>query len=112
MGDYEAIISIIQKDGCSVKYPIELPDCSVLTVDGQDAIMPIACMLSFATPHSDFHTDLTDWECKHIGLPNFIDAFDECPITSLEDLIQFNKYHVEQAMPPREYAQNPPTRQL
>ncbi|KAK8140053.1 amidase [Apiospora sp. TS-2023a] len=81
--DYEAMISKIQKDGCAAKYPVELPDCSVLTVDEQDAIMPIAY-----------------WEFKHIGLPKFIDAFEECPVRSLEDLILFNKEHAEQAMPP------------
>ncbi|KAK7968843.1 amidase [Apiospora saccharicola] len=79
--DYEAMISKIQKDGCTAKYPVELPDCSVLTVDGQDAIMPIACSIG-----SD--ADLADWEFKHIGLPEFIEAFEECPVRSLEDLIQ------------------------
>ncbi|KAK8126904.1 Amidase signature domain protein [Apiospora kogelbergensis] len=87
--DYEAMVSVLQEDGCTIKYPIELQDCSVLAVDGQDAIMPIAY-----------------WEFKHIGLPNFIDAFDECLVTSLEDLIQLNKDHAETAMPPPHTEQN------
>ncbi|KAK7941436.1 amidase [Apiospora aurea] len=97
--DYAAMIFTLQKNGCVVKYPIELQECSVLAVDGQDAIMPIACMLSAMSPPCPSHTDLTDWEFKHIGLPMFIEAFDECPATSLEDLIKFNKDHAEQAMP-------------
>ncbi|KAK8043737.1 amidase [Apiospora phragmitis] len=67
--DYEAMVTNLQQDGCAVKYPIELQDCSVLTVDGQDAIMPVA-------------------------------SFDESPVASLEQLIQFNEDHAEQAMPP------------
>ncbi|KAK8087765.1 hypothetical protein PG997_002726 [Apiospora hydei] len=80
--DYAAMIFTLQKDGCVVKYPIELQECSVLAVGGQDAIMPIAY-----------------WEFKHIGLPKFIEEFDECPVTSLEGLVKFNKDHAEQAMP-------------
>ncbi|KAK8035698.1 amidase, partial [Apiospora marii] len=103
VGDYESMISVIRRDGCSVKYPIELPDCSVLTIDEQDAIMSIACMSPspFARVRIDTaYADPADWEFKHIGLLKFIEAFDDCPIKSLEDLIQFNKDHAEQAMPP------------
>lgn len=53
----------------------------------------------------DSGTDLADWEFKYIGLPKFIEAFEECPVTSLKDLIQFNKDHAKQAMPPRESQQ-------
>ncbi|KAK8054989.1 amidase [Apiospora rasikravindrae] len=84
--DYAAMIFTLKNDGCAVTYPIELQECSVLAIDGQDAITPIAY-----------------WEFKHIGLPKFVEAFDKCPVTSLEDLIRFNKDHAEQAMPPREF---------
>lgn len=43
MEEYEGIIAKLKQEGCSV-IPVELPDPSTLTtVDGEQAIMPIAC---------------------------------------------------------------------
>lgn len=41
--DYEAMVARLREDGCPLKYPIELEDTTELTVDGEQAIMPIAC---------------------------------------------------------------------
>jgi hypothetical protein len=41
--DYEAAISKIKEQGCLVKYPVDIADLSALTVDGKEAVVPIAC---------------------------------------------------------------------
>ena len=43
IADYEAAVTRIKRRGCSIKYPVDLPDASALTVDDEPAIMPIAC---------------------------------------------------------------------
>jgi amidase len=41
--EYEAIVELLKKDGCTLKYPAEIAGVEGLTVDGEPAIMPIAC---------------------------------------------------------------------
>lgn len=43
MEEYENVVKLLQKDGCSLKYPVTIADVDKLTVDGEQAIMPIAC---------------------------------------------------------------------
>ncbi|KAL6790448.1 amidase signature domain-containing protein [Trichoderma sp. SZMC 28013] len=81
--EYENAVKLLQKDGCSLKYPIKIADVDELTVDGKQAIMPIAF-----------------WEFKHVGILRFIESFDECPVSSAEDIVKFNKDNSEKAMPP------------
>ena len=45
--DYEEAMVRLKRRGCSVKFPVEVADISALTVDGEHAIMPIACEFSF-----------------------------------------------------------------
>lgn len=40
---YTSCTETLKSTSCLVRYPITIPDISVLTVDGQAAIMPIAC---------------------------------------------------------------------
>lgn len=39
----EAAVSELEAHGCSISYPVPLHDNSKLTVDGEEASMPIAC---------------------------------------------------------------------
>ena len=41
--DYEDAVARVRGNGCMAKFPVELADISELTVDGEQAIMPIAC---------------------------------------------------------------------
>lgn len=40
---YVSCIEILKSTAFKVQYPVSIPDISVLTVDGEEAIMPIAC---------------------------------------------------------------------
>ncbi|ETS78057.1 hypothetical protein PFICI_10119 [Pestalotiopsis fici W106-1] len=79
---YEAAVARIEQNGGAVKYPIEIAELSALEVDGKDAIMPIA--------YSDF---------KNLGIPAFIEGFDDCPVSSLQDIVDFNLRNKSTAMP-------------
>ncbi|KAH6652410.1 amidase signature domain-containing protein [Truncatella angustata] len=87
--DYERTVSLLRSQGCNIKYPIELPDAENLTVDGEAAIMPVAF-----------------WEFREVGIPSFIDSFEECGVTNLEDIIKFNEENKENALPPGESDQD------
>ena len=43
IGDYESMVERLRAQGCALKYPVGLADVSALMVDGEHAIMPIAC---------------------------------------------------------------------
>jgi hypothetical protein len=43
VAEYESAVTEVRGKGCLTKYPVDVPDVSALTVDGEDAIMPIAC---------------------------------------------------------------------
>ncbi|KAK3375563.1 amidase signature domain-containing protein [Lasiosphaeria ovina] len=81
--DYETVVHKLKAQGCSVKYPVNLEDTGALTVDGGQAIMPIAF-----------------WEFKNVCLPRFLGAFDESPIRSLADLVGYNEQHRDRCLPP------------
>ncbi|KAH8647843.1 amidase signature domain-containing protein [Xylariales sp. PMI_506] len=81
--DYEAMVEKLKASGCSLKYPVEVADASTLTVDGEDAIMPIAF-----------------WDFKNIGIPEFLQSFDQSPVQSLKDIIDYNENNKEKALPP------------
>ncbi|KAM0261115.1 hypothetical protein ACHAQJ_002377 [Trichoderma viride] len=80
--DYEAVVKLLQKDGCALKYPAQIAGVEELTVDGERATSPIAF-----------------WEFKNICMPRFIESFDECPVSNVADIVKFNKENSEKAMP-------------
>ncbi|KAL2277821.1 hypothetical protein FJTKL_15113 [Diaporthe vaccinii] len=79
---YISCVDNLKSTACQLHYPISIPDISVLTVDEEDAIMPIAF-----------------WEFKNICIPRFLEAFDECPVRNLEDIVRFNQQNKDKAMP-------------
>ncbi|PON20573.1 hypothetical protein TGAM01_v210531 [Trichoderma gamsii] len=87
--EYEAVVELLKKSGCTLKYPAEIGGVEGLTVDGEPAIMPIAF-----------------WEFKNVCMPRFIDSFDECPVKSVEDIVEFNRENSEKALPPPYTEQN------
>ncbi|KAK1243303.1 hypothetical protein MKX07_003931 [Trichoderma sp. CBMAI-0711] len=80
--DYEDAVKLLQDNGCSLKYPVKVGDLDGSTVDGEQATMRIAF-----------------WEFKNVGIRRFIDAFDECPVRSAEDIVKFNRENRDKAMP-------------
>ncbi|KAK3317045.1 amidase signature domain-containing protein [Apodospora peruviana] len=87
--DYEAAISRMKSSGCTARYPVELPDTSELTVDGEPAIMPIAF-----------------WDFKNICIPRFLDAFEDAPVHNLAEIVKFNQDNPEKCLPPPYTEQN------
>ncbi|KAK4241733.1 amidase signature domain-containing protein [Achaetomium macrosporum] len=81
--EYEAAVSKLEALGCAVKYPIHLADVTELTVDGVEAIMPIAF-----------------WEFKNICIPRFLSAFVESPVRTLADIVDFNNANQDKCLPP------------
>ncbi|KAK6201826.1 hypothetical protein LQW54_009321 [Pestalotiopsis sp. IQ-011] len=80
--DYEKAVSILASHGCKVEYPVKFPNADELTVDGKSPVMSIAF-----------------WEFKNIGLPGFIQSFETCDVSNLEDLVSFNEANKHQALP-------------
>ncbi|KAL2194061.1 amidase signature domain-containing protein [Corynascus similis CBS 632.67] len=80
--EYEQAIFKLKAADKVIKYPISLAGVSELTVDGKEAIMPIAY-----------------WEFKNICIPRFLDAFDECRVRSLADIVEFNKENKDKCLP-------------
>ncbi|KAK6073848.1 hypothetical protein SCUP515_06770 [Seiridium cupressi] len=80
--DYEDRVSLLESKGFKIKYPAELPTAEALSLDGTDAIMPIA--------FSEF---------RDIGIPEFIQSFEECAVKDLAGLIKFNEANQEKALP-------------
>ncbi|KAK6833337.1 hypothetical protein PG987_008031 [Apiospora arundinis] len=80
--EYAAAIMRMEERGCYVKYPAAIADVSELDIGGKSTGI-----------HISF------WDFKHIGLPEFIDAFNECPVTQLEDIVNFNDANRATAMP-------------
>ncbi|KAK3395178.1 amidase signature domain-containing protein [Podospora didyma] len=81
--DYKAVIAKIRKQGCAIHYPVDLAQVSTLVVDGQPAIMPIAF-----------------WEFKNICIPRFLATFNESPVRTLADIVQFNEQNKDICLPP------------
>ncbi|KAL1859690.1 hypothetical protein VTK73DRAFT_7497 [Phialemonium thermophilum] len=79
---YEDVISRMREQGCFVKYPTVLTDVSELTVEGEEAVMPIAF-----------------WDFKNVSIPTFLDNFDECAVRSLEEIVKFNEERRDQCLP-------------
>ncbi|KUL84917.1 hypothetical protein ZTR_07885 [Talaromyces verruculosus] len=75
--EYEETVSNLRNHGCSLKYPISLKDTSALK-----GILAIAY-----------------WDFKNICIPAFIESFDECPISSVADIVRYNKENHEIALP-------------
>ncbi|KAJ6437212.1 amidase [Purpureocillium lavendulum] len=82
--DYVKVIEALKKHGCSLKYPVDVPDASVL-------------------PNV---ISLAHWDFKHMTVPKFIAAFDNCPVGSVEDIVAFNEANRDRAMPPPYTEQN------
>lgn len=91
----------IKAAGAGVTYPVEVADLSSLAVDGEDAIMPIACK-SFSILVG--HTDTTVWDFKNICIPRFIRGFDHAPVKTLQDIIDFNSAYAARCLPSRNVA--------
>ncbi|KAL6831996.1 amidase signature domain-containing protein [Trichoderma camerunense] len=51
-------------------------------------------------PHEGTAEQMAIWEFKNVGILRFIESFDECPVSSAEDIVKFNKDNSEKAMPP------------
>ncbi|KAK3682983.1 amidase signature domain-containing protein [Podospora appendiculata] len=81
--DYEEAISRVRGRGCQVKYPVDIASVSALTAQGEQAIMPIAF-----------------WDFKNICTPRFLNAFDESPVRSLQDIVDFNEKNSDKCLPP------------
>ena len=84
-----------------------MPPVSELTVDGESAIMPIACEANLPTLLRGKSSWLTHssnylvWEFKNIGIPRFIESFNTCSVQNLQEIVDFNERNKEKAMPPR-----------
>ncbi|KAJ5122759.1 Amidase [Penicillium atrosanguineum] len=76
--EYEETVSALRSGGCSIKYPIHCKDPSVLPA----TILPIAY-----------------WDFKNVCIPRFIRSFRECSVTSVADIVKFNKENSEKALP-------------
>ncbi|KAJ5792756.1 amidase signature enzyme [Penicillium pulvis] len=76
--EYEEIISALRSGGCPLKYPIHCKDATILP----NSILPIAY-----------------WEFKNVCIPRFIRSFQECSVTSVADIVKFNKENSEKALP-------------
>ncbi|KAJ5310397.1 uncharacterized protein N7443_002858 [Penicillium atrosanguineum] len=76
--EYEETVSALRSGGCSIKYPIHCKDPSVLPA----TILPIAY-----------------WDFKNVCIPRFIRSFRECSVTSVADIVKFNKKNSEKALP-------------
>ncbi|KAK3185859.1 hypothetical protein K4F52_005313 [Lecanicillium sp. MT-2017a] len=75
--DFNSVVAKLRDNGCPVKHPIHVPDVSSLP----DAI------------------HIAHWDFKHICIPNFVAAFDDCPVKTVEDIVNFNEAHKDKAMP-------------
>ncbi|KAJ6011058.1 amidase signature enzyme [Penicillium sp. IBT 35674x] len=76
--EYEETVSALRSAGCPLEYPIHCKDPSALP----NTILPIAY-----------------WEFKNVCIPRFIRSFQECSITSVADIVKFNKENSEKALP-------------
>ncbi|KAJ5167002.1 amidase signature enzyme [Penicillium canariense] len=76
--EYEETVSALRSRGCSIKYSIHCKDPSVLP----NTILPIAY-----------------WDFKNICIPKFIQSFDKCSVTSVADIVKFNKENSKKALP-------------
>jgi amidase len=98
--EYEGVILRLKEKGCVVKFPVELEGISALTVDGEHAIMPIACecdRLLEGLFESNYASPV--WDFKNLCIPRFLQAFDECPVKSLDDIVKFNEEHKDKCLP-------------
>ncbi|CAG8892895.1 unnamed protein product [Penicillium egyptiacum] len=82
--EYEEMVSALRSGGCSLKYPIRCKDPSVLPT----TILPIAY-----------------WDFRNVCIPRFIHSFHECSVTSVADIVKFNKEHSEKALPARRWTE-------
>ncbi|OAQ96663.1 hypothetical protein LLEC1_01445 [Akanthomyces lecanii] len=78
--EYEAMVETLRKSGCSLQYPFAVPD-----VAGYPDTISLA-----------------HWESKNVCMPKFLNMFDECPVTSVADIVKFNEENKERAIPERE----------
>ncbi|KAJ5165463.1 Amidase [Penicillium coprophilum] len=76
--EYEETISALRNGGCALKYPVQCSDPSALPT----TILPIAY-----------------WDFRNLCIPQFICCFDECPVTSVADIVEFNRKNSEKALP-------------
>ncbi|KAK5654732.1 hypothetical protein OQA88_7057 [Cercophora sp. LCS_1] len=81
--DYISAIAMIKEAGASVTDPVDVVDLAALAVDGQDAIMPIAF-----------------WDFNNICIPRFLGGFDQAPVQTLQDIVDFNQANHSKCLPP------------
>ncbi|KAH7141577.1 amidase signature domain-containing protein [Dactylonectria estremocensis] len=77
VAEYEVTVSSLKSYGCPFKYLIDLKDVLTLL-----SILPIAY-----------------WDFKNVCIPEFIKAFDECPVRCVADIVEFNRENSEKALP-------------
>lgn len=95
--EYIKVIQTVENYGCSIQYPVFLPDTSELP-----PTVEIARTLSVpANVPSPLTTAIADWEFKHITLPRFLKSFSYCPVSNIHELIKFNEDNKDKAMPER-----------
>ncbi|OAA74652.1 Amidase signature domain protein [Akanthomyces lecanii RCEF 1005] len=75
--EYESMVGTLRKSGCSLQYPFAVPDL---------------------TGYPDT-ISLAHWDFKNVCMPEFLKVFDECPVSSVEDIVKFNEENKERAMP-------------
>ncbi|KAE8363999.1 amidase signature enzyme [Aspergillus caelatus] len=76
--EYEQTVSALRNGGCPLRYPVHCKDPSVLP----NTILPIAY-----------------WDFKNVCIPKFIRSLHECSVTSVADIVMFNKENSEKALP-------------
>ncbi|KAJ5928417.1 amidase signature enzyme [Penicillium verhagenii] len=76
--EYEETVAALRSGGCALGYPVHCEDASVLP----KSILPIAY-----------------WDFKNVCIPEFIGSFDECAVTSVADIVRFNKESSDIALP-------------
>ncbi|KAJ5725664.1 amidase signature enzyme, partial [Penicillium malachiteum] len=76
--EYEESVSALRRAGCLLKDEISCKDPSVLPT----TILPIAY-----------------WDFKNLCIPRFVGSFHDCSMTSVDDIVKFNKENAEKALP-------------
>ncbi|OQE35354.1 hypothetical protein PENCOP_c013G04170 [Penicillium coprophilum] len=76
--EYKETVSALRNGGCALKYPVQCSDPSVLP----NTILSIAY-----------------WDFRNTCIPRFIRCFDECAVTSVAAIVEFNRKNSEKALP-------------
>ncbi|KAF9770120.1 hypothetical protein IL306_012372 [Fusarium sp. DS 682] len=86
------------KSVAKVVKPVTLVSIEEATEGGKKDIWKAFGMTAFQ-PHGSFVNSCADTTFKQL-LESYLESVDDCKIRTLEDLIEFNKQHAEQELPP------------